>query len=156
MSHAQYTWSCFLEVCPFFVTHITQKFCRSGIFKDHSIVLNLTTWSPFVPYHWRCMPHWNLRFQNKKLTYCTKLSKFWAPGGPAGQCCLIGSLIWKCQKFCSQYWIDYSRLTINYSFMFDFNSLTETLHLEFTDCRKIVELSWLTHVWLNQVTCLDF
>ena len=135
------------------MTHIIQKCCRSGIFKGHSIVLNLTTCSPFVPYHWRCMHHWNLRFQNKKLTFCPKLSKFWAPGGPAGQCCLIGSLIWKYQKFCSQYWIDYSGLTINYSIMFDFNSLTETLHLEFTDCRKI-ELSWVAWLMCDSIKWL--
>ena len=52
MSHAQYTWSSFLEVCPIFATHIIQKYLRSGIFKGHSILLNLTTLSPFVPYHW--------------------------------------------------------------------------------------------------------
>ena len=82
-----------------------------------------------------------------------KKSKFWAPGGPAGQCCLIGSLIWKYQKFCSQYWIDYSGLTINYSIMFDFNSLTETLHLEFTDCRKI-ELSWVDWLMCDSIKWL--
>ena len=86
-------------------------------------------------------PHWNLRFQNKKLTFCPKLSRFWVPGGPAGQCCLIGSLIWKYQKFCSQYWIDYSGLTINYSIM------------EFTDCRKI-ELSWVDWLMCDSIKWL--
>ena len=81
-----------------------------------------------------------------------KKSKFWAPGGPAGQCCLIGSLIWKCQKFCSQYWIDYSGLTINYSFMFDFNSLTETLHR----CSRIAEklLSWVDWLMCDSIKWL--
>ena len=67
--------------------------------------------------------------------------------------CLFGSLIWRYQKFCSQYWIDYSGLTINYSIMFDFNSLTETLHLEFTDCRKI-ELSWVDWLMCDSIKWL--
>ena len=158
----RWSWAKIKGICPS-VALLPQNGQNLGWAPENNLYLGKRNyfwgwvqWKSCSPGRIDDMPNWNLQFQNKKLTFCPELSKFGVLGSPAGQCCLIGSLIWKYQKFCSQYWIDYSGLTINYAIMFDFKSLTETLHLEFTDCRKIVELSWLTHVWLNQVTCLDF